>query len=230
MTVNLDCIRVFTPTKPKMRIGRDGDGGYVVIDIDDPRYDVLIAGGVCGDISFEDDFLDRWKVPCYAYDGTIASFPESRNQMTYIAKNIGPRETETETNMHNLFDMYERIFVKMDIEGCEYPWFKSLSDAQIEKIQQMVVELHPPHDFSQLERFAKTHWLVHMHANNYGQLIPIGENMFFPTVFECTFIRKQEGEQPLALNTKPFPTEFDRPNTLDRPDYSFTGYPFVARQ
>lgn len=228
MNVNLDCLRVFTPSAPKMRVGcPNGDGGYVVIDVPDAKYDVLIAGGVADQVEFEDTFLDRWKVPCYAYDGTInANFPKTKNPITFIGKNIGPAETASETNMHHLFDAHEHIFVKMDIEGAEYPWFRSLDDAKLKKIEQMVVELHPPHDFSQIQRLAKTHWLVHVHANNYGGMFHVTENIVMPRVFECTFVRKKDGEQ-LELNTQPFPTEFDQPNTRDRPDYRLAGYPFV---
>jgi hypothetical protein len=99
-------------------------------------------------------------------------------------------------------------------------------DAKLKKIEQMVVELHPPHDFSQIQRLAKTHWLVHVHANNYGGMFHVTENIVMPRVFECTFVRKKDGEQ-LELNTQPFPTEFDQPNTRDRPDYRLAGYPFV---
>lgn len=229
MARSFDCLRVFTPTEPKIRVGcPKGDGGYVMIDHVDAKYDVLIAGGVADQVEFEDTFLDRWKVPCYAYDGTISSnFPTTRNPITFVNKNIGPFETANETNMHALFDAHEHIFVKMDIEGAEYPWFKSLDDAKIKKIDQMVVELHPPHDFSQLDRLARTHWLVHVHANNYGQMVEVAEKLFIPTVFECTFIRKKDGEPQLELNTQPFPTELDQPNTRDRPDYKLAGFPFV---
>ena len=128
--MNLDCLRVYTTPHPKMRMGSpDGDGGYVVIDIPDAKYDLLLAGGVADQVHFEDTFLDRWKVPCYAYDGTINSnFPKTKNPITFINKNIGPVETASETNMHDLFDKYNNIFVKMDIEGAEYPWFTSLDD------------------------------------------------------------------------------------------------------
>jgi hypothetical protein len=218
--MSLDFLRVYTPPAPKTRVGKPhGDGGYVVIDLPDVKYDVLIAGGVADQVEFEDTFLERWKIPCYAYDGTInGNFPETKHPITFVGKNIGPVETATETNLHNLFDAHEHIFVKMDIEGAEYPWFRSLSDAQLEKIEQMVIELHPMHDFSQLERLARTHWLVHVHGNNYGGLMQAGD-IILPAVFECTFIRKKEGQE-LELNTQPFPTEFDQPNTRDRPDYT----------
>ncbi len=228
--MNLDFLRVYTPLEPKTRIGcPNGDGGYVVIDMKDAKYDVLIAGGVADQVHFEDTFLERWKIPCFAYDGTIqGKFPETKNPIVFVNKNIGPVETATETNMHDLFNTYEHIFVKMDIEGAEYPWFKSLDDKKLEKIEQMVVELHPPHDFQQLERLAKTHWLVHVHANNYAGMYHLTPDIAVPYVFECTFIRKKDGEN-LELNTEPFPTTYDRPNTLDRPDHKLVGYPFVKK-
>jgi len=225
----LDCLRVYTPTRPKMRIGPNKDGGYIVIDLENAKYDVLIAGGVADQVDFEDEFLNRWNIPCFAYDGTINSkFPETNNSITFVNKNIGPKETVTETNMHELFDRYNNIFVKMDIEGAEYPWFKSLDDEKLKKIDQMVVELHPPHDFQQLERLTKTHWLVHVHANNHAGVHRITHDVHVPYVFECTFIRKKDGEQ-LELNTEPFPTEYDYPNNPHLPDHTFTGYPFVKK-
>ena len=62
--MSLDFLRVFTPAHPKTRVGKPhGDGGYVVIDLPDAKYDVLIAGGVADQVEFEDTFLETWKIP-----------------------------------------------------------------------------------------------------------------------------------------------------------------------
>ena len=79
----LDFLRVYTPPARKTRVGcPNGDGGYVVIDLPDAKYDVLIAGGVADQVEFEDTFLERWKIPCYAYDGTINPMILLRQRLT----------------------------------------------------------------------------------------------------------------------------------------------------
>ena len=41
---------------PKVRLGRDYDGGYITAEIPDVNYSIILAGGVSDDTSFEEDF------------------------------------------------------------------------------------------------------------------------------------------------------------------------------
>jgi hypothetical protein len=143
----------------------------------------------------------------------------------FIRKNLGNINSNNISNLREYFDKYNNMFIKLDIEGGEYELFDSLSDDDLKKIKQLVIEFHDPYNTKILERLAKTHWLVHFHPNNCCCIVNInGINV--PTVFECTYILKNEGEQ-LELNKDPIPNPlYDMPNVLNKEDIILSGYPF----
>src|SRR4051812_4791232 len=55
-----------------IRIGRDSDGGYLVEPRSLYNADVLVGLGINDDWSFERDFLERNRVPLFAFDGSIS--------------------------------------------------------------------------------------------------------------------------------------------------------------
>ena len=154
----------------KVRIGQNYDGGYIIVEIPNISYTTLIAGGICDDISFEEQFIDKYPdVQVFAFDGTIDQLPKENNKISFIKKNIGHENNEHMTNLHDIIDANERIFVKIDIEGGEIPWIHSLSDDQLNKFEQIVVEFHNPYSEKEIDVFNKinkNHYLVHFHGNN----------------------------------------------------------------
>ena len=114
----------------------------------------------------------------------------------------------------------------MDIEGGEVPLFSSLSDTDLLKIKQLVIEFHSATDLNIPTRLAKTHWLVHFHANNCcGTAIVNGVRV--PKVFECTYIRRGPGDN-FALNKRAIPDpDLDQPNLVGKPEIELQGEPFV---
>ena len=57
----------------------------------------------------------------------------------------------------------------MDIEGGEVAWIKSLSNEQLNKFNQVVIEFHFPFSDREIDMFDKineTHYLIHFHGNN----------------------------------------------------------------
>jgi hypothetical protein len=145
--------------------------------------------------------------------------------ISFIRKNLGNINSNNISNLREYFDKYNNMFIKLDIEGGEYELFDSLSDDDLKKIKQLVIEFHDPYNTKILERLAKTHWLVHLHPNNNCGIITInGINV--PTVFECTYILKNEGEQ-LELNKDPIPNPlYDMPNFPNNNDIILSGYPY----
>jgi hypothetical protein len=214
---------------PKVRLGKDYDGGYIIAELPNVTYSILLAGGILDDISFEEDFLKKYPVPCIAYDGTIPNLPKENTNIKFIRKNIGYAESTTVTNLHSTIAQNDTIFVKMDIEGGEIPWVESLSEEQINTFAQIVMEFHNPfsqREISVFDKLNKNHILVHFHANNCcGTRVHKG--VIIPNIFECTYIHRKYVTTPLELNKEPIPSPIDMKNVIHKSEIAIQHPPFV---
>lgn len=202
-----------------------------MIDLPDAQYDLLLAGGIETDISFEEEFTTKYpSARCYAFDGTIDSIAIENPRITFIKKNIGYENTDTVTNLYDIIQDHQSIFVKMDIEGGEVPWIRSLSEKQMSKFEQIVMEFHSPFSQEEVEVFRKLnkhHYLVHFHGNNNCGL-RLYNGVVIPNVFECTYLHKKYFTTPPPLNTETIPGSIDMPNIKDLPDIFMNHPPFVT--
>jgi hypothetical protein len=222
-------LTVYTCPFPKKRLGRDYDGGYIIADIPDAKYSMLLAGGIHYDISFEEDFVKMFNVRCVAFDGTVNGLPNKNNTIEFVKKNIGYENSDSVTNLHDLIAENDNIFVKMDIEGGEIPWIQSLDDHQLNKFDQIVMEFHTP--FSENEvvvfnKINKNHVLVHFHANNCCGTIK-HKGVVIPNIFECTYLHKKFFTSPLELNKDTIPSDIDMRNVVKNDEIYINHHPFV---
>lgn len=211
----LDPLTVYAPTRPKVRVGRAHDGGYVIAAGID--YDHFLSGGIADDNSFERCVLDLHpELTCDAYD------PHSEGGVTH------PR-----LRFHRAILGYcglgaaRNALVKIDIEGDEWPWLAGLTASR--HIAQFVIELHSPHlgrwDWKALARLAETHYLIHAHGNNWGGLVDV-DGVRIPRTIECTWVRK-DLDPDLPKSRAPIPSPLDMPNRPDVPDHVIDWPPFV---
>jgi Methyltransferase FkbM domain len=239
---NLDFLIVYNSEHPKIRVGSINDGGYVICD--NIEYDLLLSCGLANDINFEVEFINKYSCQCYAYDGTIDSLSNSDDRIHFIKKNISAVENEKTTNMLDIINNNDNIFLKMDIETWEYDWIKTLSIPELNKFKQIVIEFHFPFTYSEdifnsfsyplavedkincLKKFADTHYLVHLHGNNCCGTTVYNE-IVVPNVFECTYIRKDLCTH-LSRNSTKIPSELDSVNVLGNEDIKLEGYPFTC--
>ncbi len=232
---NLEHLKVYNYNK-KIRLGSTQDGGYV-IGLLDGKYDLYISAGVSNEESFSRDFIKLYnmnKSNAIAFDGTIENYPyEYTTDITFHKKNISPFKNQNNVNLLYFTSNYNNIFLKMDIESCEYDWIKSLSKEQLNSFKQIVIEFHGINDNSwnvnletKLNCFkllADTHFIIHIHGNNHGT---ITNNI--PDTIEVTYIRKNELKEKPILNTIPLPQfGIDFPNNWNKPDYNLNFKPFV---
>jgi hypothetical protein len=222
-------LTVYTCPFPKKRLGRDYDGGYIIADIPDAKYSMLLAGGIHYDISFEEDFVKMFNVRCVAFDGTVNGLPNKNNTIEFVKKNIGYENSDSVTNLHDLIAENDNIFVKMDIEGGEIPWIQSLDDHQLNKFDQIVMEFHTP--FSENEvvvfnKINKNHVLVHFHANNCCGTRK-HKGVVIPNIFECTYLHKKFFTSPLELNKDKIPSDIDMRNVVKNDEIYINHHPFV---
>jgi len=207
-------LTVYTSPFPKIRLGKDYDGGYIIADAP-IHYTTFLSGGIDTDISFEEDFMKRYSVPCFAFDGTIDRLPKESN-VVFTKKNIGFENTEHLTNLHDLST--DRTFVKMDIEGGEFDWLKSLSDQQLNQIDQFVMEFHTPFDEDVFSKINKNHFLIHFHGNNCCG-VRTHKGVAIPNVFECTYLHKKYFAKVVRLNSEAIPSKLDMKNTENEEIY-----------
>ena len=227
--MNPSVLTVYKSPFKKVRIGKEFDGGYVITEIPNMTYNLLLAGGIEQDISFEEEFIIKYpEVSAYAYDGTINNLPKVNNNITFVKKNIGHINNNNVTNLHDIIDNHHRIFIKMDIEGGEIPWINSLSDGQINKFDQIVMEFHRPFSNSEItvfDKINKNHYLIHFHPNNCcGTRNHNG--VIIPNVFECTYLHKKYFINSPELNSELIPTSIDMKNT-SKEDIYINYPPFV---
>jgi hypothetical protein len=229
-------LTLYSPKETKIRVGNEHDGGYIIID-DIGDYGHLLSAGIGGDIGFERAFVQKNNILCTAFDGTddrALELCKDEPRIKFIKKNIGEYESSTETTLKTYLDSYNDIFLKMDIEGGEWPFLNSLSHSEMLALKQIVIEFHFPLSLAHwhlLDKLAQTHYLVHYHANNNcSMLLDVRTtdkpHMHIPAVFECTYVRKDCLETP-DYNTEPLPTALDRTNNSNKLDLYMNCLPWV---
>jgi hypothetical protein len=219
-------LTVYKSPFEKKRLGKDYDGGYIISEIPNIKYSILLAGGIENDISFEEDFINTYPIDhAYAFDGTINTLPKENSKITFIKKNIGFFNDDQNTNLHDIIDINDRIFVKMDIEGGEISWIKSLSDEQMNKFEQIVMEFHFPFTYTEIDVFDKinkNHYLIHFHGNNCCG-VRNHNGVIIPNIFECTYLHKKYFTNTPELNKELIPSNLDMKNTEN--DEIYINYP-----
>jgi len=225
----------------KVRLGQPGDGGYVIADLQDNEYDCYISAGVADEESFTREFLSYNSIDntslnkgnCFAFDGTIQNYPEKYSkEIQFFRKNIGIENSDNTTNLEDILRKYYKIFLKMDIEGWEYPWLTNIDHVLLKNIKQVTMEFHGINDDSWgsarsikiecLRRLSKSHYLIHAHGNNYS-----GVTNGIPDVIELTYVNKNCFEKVPNLNKAELPSKLDHPNYSQKQDYNLNFYPFV---
>ena len=221
----MEHLTVYKSPFTKIRIGQPHAGGYIIADIPDIKYDILLSGGIDTDILFEYDFVSKYNSLCYAYDGTIDSIDIHHSNITFIKKNINFYVDNLNTNLHDEINSYSSIFIKMNIEGGEYAWIESLRTEHLSKFEQIVIEFH--HALSKsniIKKINNTHYLIHFHGNNCCSTSTY-QGIKLPDIFQCTYLHKKYFTT-IELNTDNIPSILDTNDTIG-PDIFINYPPFV---
>lgn len=227
--------------KPLVRLGPNNDGGYVIVD--DLIYDAYFSCGIAGDTRFDNVIMNRYQnIKSYGFDGFIDTLPPGTNpNMLFCKKNIGDIDDDKTSTLSSYISEFDNILLQMDIEGSEFKWIDCMDGSKLNKFAQILIEVHWPFDLHRsnaLKKLNDTHFLVHIHGNNYcNRDIPhkdIGRSydgtisiynkklqpITLPEVMELTYVRKD-----LVYNAKKnnflFPREFDRSNNSKADDIEF---------
>ena len=166
--------------KDKERIGRSGDGGYVLLKQQTP--DVLYSFGVGPEITFEHILAERGTI-CYMFDHTIEAPPYTHDNFRYYREGVGAFDS-AEGPIGTIDGFMRRhgdegkndILLKIDVEGAEYEIFDLIDESVLGRFTQIALEIHWLRNLTDpafLERFIrmfeklnKQFTLYHVHANN----------------------------------------------------------------
>lgn len=236
----LTVMKYFAPKdvvdKSFIRIGRNYDGGYVMVD-DFSKCEAAYSFGISDDVSWDLDIAKRG-IDVFLYDHTIEKLPIQNDNFHFFKTGVCGTSGEN-TNLKTLEEILtenghianKNLILKIDIEGAEWEVFSKTPSETIENFAQIVVEfhgvnsVHDGHKFNTMlgvfEKLNKTHQVVHVHANNYGSYDIIG-GVPLPISFEITYLRKMDNH--FVPSHKYYPVQgLDMPNNPNTADI-FLGY------
>jgi len=200
------------PDLRKVRVGCANDGGYVMAD----TFDILgaISVGIGTNVSWDQAIAGR-QIPVFMFDPTIRRLPEPVVGGKFFRLGLGNSDASgpyvplsTLVGQAQLSNV-EPLILKIDIEGSEYTSLSAVSDAQLSRFQQIVIEFH---DLSNLHssikgesiihlarQLSRQHCPIHVHGNNYDSLVRFG-NAWFPNAVEVTYLHKSQLVQAQPSN------------------------------
>jgi hypothetical protein len=223
----LATIRPVETERPLIRVGGDGDGGYLVPD-DFAGITACFSPGVSTIADFETE-LARRGIKCFLADASIEVAPFSGDMFDFERKFLGVKGGGS---FITLEDWVRRkapdasdLIPQMDIEGAEYRVVLSTKQEILRRFRIMVIEFHHLaciYDRIGLDLVSLTFSkllqdfeIVHIHPNN--RIRPIAFNTFeTPPLIEFTFLRRDRVTSRRSVSS--FPHPLDRKNVAARPD------------
>lgn len=225
----LNTLRPYQTDTALIRLGPDGDGGYLVPDC----LDGIRAGfspGVSETFGFDLELVRRG-IPVHMADASVDRPADLPDGVTFDALFLG---TETGGQWITLDDWVARyapgdgdLLLQMDIEGAEYGVLDAASPETLRRFRIIVIELHGLHRFPRsshfdiyeraLQKLGTDFVTVHLHPNNVVQPVSVGPHAI-PPVFEATLLRR-DCIRTMTPNDH-FPHPLDSANVKDAPDVS----------
>jgi hypothetical protein len=223
----LKALRPLDPGIELVRIGPDGDGGYLVPD-DLEGIAHAFSPGVSTESGFEAELAERGMqvfLADYSVDGPAAVHPRFVFDKRFVGCLTDERYiTLDDWHAAKLGTDGAELLLQMDIEGAEYETLLAASPSLLARFRIMVIEFHwlpqlwnEPFFAVAARAFRKllaTHAVVHIHPNNCcGSVKSAG--LEIPRIAEFTLLRKDRLRGTSYRTT--FPHPLDRPNVRKKP-------------
>ncbi len=224
----LQSVRPVTTEHALVRIGGDGDGGYLVPD-DLKHIKACFSPGVSKVADFELDLANRG-IPCFLADHSVEAPPVQHELFRFEKKYLGTREDDVFMSFENWVTRNAPsdgdLLLQMDIEGAEYGVIFDTSNSVLRRFRIVVIEFHgldhlmEPQGLELINltfgKLLKDFDVVHIHPNNWSKPEIYGP-FEIPQILEFTFLRKDRSRS--RKPTASFPHTLDRANVPLRPDY-----------
>ena len=226
-------LRPLSIDKELIRLGPQGDGGYLVPnDLD--GISACFSPGVDTISGFEKDCANLG-MNVYMADKSV-DLPAEEHKLFHFAKKfVGVTSNDDFMTMDNwvndscLHDDSD-LLLQIDIENYEYEVFLSMSDKLMGRFRVIVAEFHllnqlwsrPFFDLASraFDKILQTHACVHIHPNN-NCLPPLRKGgVEIPELLEFTFLRRDRIGNTSYQKTFPHPLDCDniaKKPTLDLP-------------
>jgi len=224
-------IRMMVPVStdvPLIRVGGDGDGGYLIPnDLDGIRY--CFSPGVSSTCTFESDLVVRG-IESFMADYSVPGPPSTSAMFHFEKRFLGACDDDIFTRLgtwieRNVPNDSGDLILQMDIEGSEYDVIFDTPETIWRRFRILVIEFHWLHSVFEpmgfrmialcLKKLLTAFEVVHIHPNNCCG-VRSRAGLEVPTLAEITFLRKDRiGERRPAGE---FPHPLDRPNIRGKPD------------
>lgn len=207
---------------PLVRIGKNADGGYVMLD-DFERIEACYSFGIGAEVSWEESMAAK-NIDVYCYDHTIDCMPRDNVKIHFFRNGIAGSDSSDGifksmgTFLRQNKSQTDNLILKMDVEGAEWEFLQKVEKNVLSCFKQMTFELHDLTDESRgrevlfcLNKLRETHQPVWIHGNNAGLSEKSGIYIV-PQMLEITYVRKDSYRLEEC--------EYDCPIHLDYPNIS----------
>jgi hypothetical protein len=225
----------------KCRVGRVGDGGYVMLDAL-RQVTHAVSLGVGDDVSWDLALAEQGAL-VQQFDHTVAGPPAQHANFHFEPLRIVAVDTVLPgtTTLGRILDRlpiraaHTRCVLKIDVEHDEWEIFDAMAPHHLSAFSQIVCEFHwferiqDPVWRAQAERVLRKlnehYQVVHVHANNNSSCLLIN-GVPFPSVLEVTYASRQHFR--FGMRPDSFPTPWDSPNEARLPDIFLGDFQFTA--
>ena len=227
LEIFLKKLRPMSCNKELIRLGPDGDGGYLVPN-DLKDIEACFSPGVDYISGFEEDCANMG-MEVFLADKSVDKPAKSHPQFHFTKKYIGVTTNNDYMTLDNWVkssvpSAQKDLLLQIDVEGFEYEVFFAASDQLLNRFRIIVAEFHNldqlwSRPFFELvsrvfDKILQTHTCVHIHPNNCCGSVK-HSSIEIPSVIEITFLRNDRVKNPSPANV--FPHLLDRDNTQNPP-------------
>jgi hypothetical protein len=185
-----------------IRVGGDGDGGYLIPDIlKTVKY--CFSPGVGNIIKFEAELSKAYGIKSFMLDGSINCPSFNDDNLKFEKKFLGSRNDENFITLSSWINKCisknsENRILQMDIEGGEYDVLIYESAEDLSQFSCMIIEFHDLQNVCQrrfiqmisaiFEKIYLNFSIVHVHPNNVSGIVNLG-GIEIPSSIEVTFMK-----------------------------------------
>ncbi len=217
----LKSLRPMSTDKKLIRLGPEGDGGYLVPD-DLTGVQACFSPGVGCTSTFEKDCAERG-MKVFLADKSVDGPRDTHELFHFTKKFVGAKTNDDYMTIDQwvssaLPEKDADLLLQIDIEGFEYEVFLSASEALMQRFRIIVAEFHqldqlwnrPFFNFAAhtFDKILQTHACVHIHPNNFHLPVKM-HGIEIPPVMEFTFLRNDRIGQSSYQTSFPHVLDYD---------------------